>query len=180
MRMHLSEEQMIDLFDGVAPAEARAHAESCAECGKGLSALRSAFELAREADVPEPSPLYWQALRRNVQGRIAAPRRFVWGLGWRPLAAAAAVALAALSVVPGAGTPPSARRAAATPAWSPLPAEAQDAGLSVIKSAIESEQGDLGTLGQCPNYVNCIETLSESERQSVAAALREELGGRKS
>ena len=87
--------------------------------------------LARAADVPEPSPLYWESFRRQVGRRIVeeAPRRAVARVAAPAFATAAAASSSALLFVRG-GPRGSARAGAAPlPAWSALPPAEEDAGL---------------------------------------------------
>src|SRR6185295_17665420 len=88
---HLSDESVIDVATGEGRASDREHAAACADCAGRVQASRDALALLQRADVPEPSPLYWEALRSGVRQKIADDRRRVpaWAM-LVPLAAAAA------------------------------------------------------------------------------------------
>ena len=69
---HLSPEQFIDALDGTAAEPVREHAESCESCGTRLEELRALARMAESADVPEPSPLFWDHFSARVQAAVAA------------------------------------------------------------------------------------------------------------
>lgn len=176
---HLSEEVLVDLMDGTAPGEARAHAATCLECRARLEGVTSALEAAAAADVPEPAPLFWESFRRQVDSRILSEAR-----PWRrftvsPWLAAAAALLAALGLLlPTAPAPSAAPSAAvALPAWSPLPPADEDPGLEVLAAVVPPE--DLEPLAGCQGLGDCMAdaaALTEEERTALAEALRRELG----
>lgn len=179
---HLGEDALVDLMDGVASAEARGHAASCLHCRARLEQAASGLELAREADIPEPSPLFWQSFRGQVDVRIAsgdpAPvwKRFAAG-PW--LAAAAAVLVAVAVLLPRAPAPvPLAPPAAGLPAWSALPPADEDPGLDLL-AAVVPGSGGLGPLAECQGLGDCMTeaaALSEEETAVLTEALRRELG----
>ena len=55
---HLTPAQLVDLIEGVLPAERAAHLGACARCRQQADELRAVICEAREVDVPEPSPLF--------------------------------------------------------------------------------------------------------------------------
>ena len=63
MSMHLTDDKLMEVMEDAADADARAHVESCAACASRVREARDGHALAREAGVPEPSPLYWEAFR---------------------------------------------------------------------------------------------------------------------
>jgi hypothetical protein len=171
MKPHLTDEAIVDLALGEAAASERVHAEACAACAARAAEARAAFELARRAEVPEPSPLYWQALRSGVSRRIAAAEREPKHFGVRlPLAAAAAVLAVAVSLRsarPPARPEPPAR--AALPSWSALPLEEEDDGLRVLEGlALASGSLDWPADG-LDGY---LASLSEDESRELAEDLR--------
>jgi len=179
---HLGEDALIDLMDGVASADAREHAASCLHCRARLEQAVPGLELARQADVPEPSPLFWQSFRSQVDRRIAgrdpAPvwKRFAAG-PW--LAAAAAVLVAVALLLPRAPAPVSvAPSAPGLPAWSALPSADEDPGLDIL-AAVVPGAGGLGPLAECQGLGDCMTeaaALSEEETAVLTEALRRELG----
>jgi hypothetical protein len=137
--------------------------------------VRKAHEtlhLAAQADVPEPSPLYWESFRRQVGRRIAegphgASRHWWWLWG---LAAAAAVVVAALAVPSRSRMPPT------LPAWVAFP-EGDEASLSVLEGMAPSDEDLRPVLAdQC--VASEIAGLSEEDSRSLATALEGEWGGK--
>jgi hypothetical protein len=76
---HLRRDELVDLADltardtacSVQLSAAAAHAASCGACRDAVAALRDVLTAARSADVPEPSPLYWEYAARGVREAIA-------------------------------------------------------------------------------------------------------------
>lgn len=180
MRGHLTDEMLIDALDGAAgPLR---HARECDECRRRLDALREALEQAREAEVPEPSPVYWQAFRAQVGRRIGTgPRTGLRFAFWPVLAAAAAVLVAASGLVTGLRGPLSETGVAAVsaPAWSALPPESEDASVPVLEGALASLAED-SMVAECRNLTLCLAELTVEEQRSLAEAVRRDLAGRKS
>lgn len=88
---HLSDVEIVDFVeDGLAPARA-VHLEACDACRRRAQEARDALARAMEADVPEPSPLFWDSFSDRVREEIrgttpgaAAPwRQSVDGAGLR-------------------------------------------------------------------------------------------------
>jgi hypothetical protein len=90
MAKHLSAENLMDLVEGVGDGGARAHLASCSPCRSLLDEAVVGLAWAREAEVPEPSPLYWEAFRRQVGRRIVREVRTAWRWRLIPLLAASA------------------------------------------------------------------------------------------
>jgi hypothetical protein len=94
---HLTPAEMIDLLEGTLPEARRAHASECARCRDEATQTAVTFATVRAAEIPEPSPLYWDHFSLRVHNAIRqAPARAGWGrvIEWRgALAAAAAVML---------------------------------------------------------------------------------------
>lgn len=177
---HVSEEMLIDALDGA--AEPLRHARVCDDCGRRLEALREALGQAREAEVPEPSPLYWQAFRAQLGRRIGAGSRAGWRFAfWPALAAAAAVLVAATGLVTGLHGPLSETGVAAVsaPAWSALPPESEDDSVPVLEGALAS-LAEESMVAQCRNLTLCLAELTDEEQRSLAEAVRRDLAGRKS
>ena len=122
---HLSAEEFVDLIDDALPPPRRAHLESCAACRGEAGVLGVVLaRSAAAADVPEPSPLFWDHLSARVREGIEAPPARSWRdwAGWRGAAwtaGLASLALASLIIfetAPRAPLPESPRPAAATTA----------------------------------------------------------------
>ena len=67
--VHPTDAVLLDVLDGVAEGQARRHVAACAECAARVEEARQGLALARQADVPEPSPLYWEDFRSQVGRR---------------------------------------------------------------------------------------------------------------
>ena len=177
MRGHITDDQWIDVADGVASPEVRAHLEACAACRGTADEVRGGWTLAREADVPEPSPLYWDSFRRRVGQAIAAesasrPRWRFLPMGGALAAAAGLVLAFAIATRVPVPAPLSTAHAATLDAWSPLPADEDDDALPVLVAVSNSEYASDVT---CANVDACVLDLSDDEAQDVENALRKEL-----
>ena len=125
--MHLTPEEFVDIAESNRTADSMPHLATCAGCRDELAAIRAAMTSAADAEVPEPSPLYWNQLIARVNDAIdrdlASDR--TWWKAWTrprilvPLSAVAALAIVVL-LVPASrdfrGAPP---RAATAPANAP-------------------------------------------------------------
>lgn len=102
---HLKPDELTDIAEGARQEDAAPHLATCEECRRRLDDLRSMLAAASEADVPEPSPLFWEHLSARVRESIAAeePQSVVgilWSsLGWRVPLSVAAVAGVVLAAV---------------------------------------------------------------------------------
>lgn len=166
---HLSETELIDLLDGRADAERRAHADGCQACGARADALREAWALVEADEAPEPSPLFWEHLSarvgRAVRAEAEVERR--WPV-WR--AAFAAVPLLIVVV-------------AVAAVWQLRPAD----GPSRPRVTSASKSGDLGfgsgvTTAPAddvpsPQADAFASMADDDESWEVVAALSESLGG---
>jgi hypothetical protein len=176
MKPHLTDEAVLDLALGEAGPAQRAHAAECEACAARLDETRAALELARRAEVPEPSPLYWQALRSGVSRRIAEagsePRRFGVLV---PLAAAAGLVAVVLSLrsAPPPQPPPSETR---LPAWSALPLEEEDDSLRVLEG-LALASGEVGDWQAAEGLEGYLASLTDDESRVLADRLRQQAQG---
>ena len=171
MARHVTDETLLDVLEGTADAESRRHAEACAACAERVEEARGGRELAREAEVPEPSPLYWEAFRRTVGRRIeseSAGRSWRWA--WLPVAATAA---AVLLTVP--ALRPSFSPVPVLPAWSALPPADQDAGLAVLEG-LDIADADLSAVDGERDVIESLADLSDEESRAFQDALRNREG----
>jgi hypothetical protein len=183
MRGHVADEEWIDVLEGVAEPRLRSHVDACDTCRRTAAEMREGWALAGEADVPEPSPLYWDSFRERVSDAITeapAPRRarFGWALlGW-PLAAAASGVVALSVYTSGPHMPAAVPTAVPTlAAWSPLPPAADDEALPVL--AAVASASDLSDQN-CTGVSSCLIDLSEDESAGLTEALRAELSSGRS
>jgi hypothetical protein len=100
---HLTEHEFTDLLDGTLPPTRMHHLDSCAVCRNQADALQDAMSRLSEAEMPEPSPLFWQHFSANVRNALRgyAPARSRWFAGFQKPAmawgAAGAVAIVILA-----------------------------------------------------------------------------------
>jgi hypothetical protein len=97
---HLTDTEIVDLLDGRLEPGRRRHVDACLSCREQAEALRAVLRSARQDQVPEPSPLFWEHLSGRVADAIRAeplPARRTdgaWFPGWRLAAAVIVLALA--------------------------------------------------------------------------------------
>jgi len=170
MTRHLSDEQVPDLAEGLGSPAEREHVAACAACTARVEEVRGVLALARRAEVPEPSPLYWEALRRNVGRRIDDERRGPRP-AWLPaLAATAAVVVATIALT--VGRPPApAPSAPPLPAWSALPPAADDVSLEVLEGFATAD-GSLGAIDEGRGVGAFLAGLSDEDYRTLADSLR--------
>jgi anti-sigma-K factor RskA len=70
--MHLQPEEFVDLAEGTRADASAPHLKSCTECRQQLAQMRAMMAAAVVADVPEPSPLFWDHLSARVHDAVAA------------------------------------------------------------------------------------------------------------
>jgi hypothetical protein len=174
MRGHVTDDEVLDLAEGGGAEAARAHAEGCLTCSSRVGEARAALDVAVRADVPEPPPLYWETLRRDVGRRIAEDRRRPPRWAWlAPLAAAAAVGVIALST--GRPHAPPSGTATTLAAWSALPDAEEDPSLPVLEAVLEE---DPAAFDEAAGVAAFLASLSEDESRALADSLRRSgLGG---
>ena len=82
---HLTDVEFVDLVDGtLAPARAR-HLDACETCRASVSAFRETLSRAADAEIPEPSPLFWDHFSARVQEGVRAESVAPSGwFGWAP------------------------------------------------------------------------------------------------
>lgn len=170
MTRHVPDGSLADIAEGVGSEAERAHVRACGPCAARVEETRAALALARRADVPEPSPLYWDAMRRSVGRRIAEEPRRAPRWAWLGPVAAAAAAVAVFALATGRAPAPSASPAPALPAWSALPAAEDDPSLAVLEGLVMAE-GDLGDLGEGRGVGALLAELSDEDYRALVDSL---------
>ena len=173
MAKHLSDEKLMDLVEGAGEGEAREHLAACPACRARVEEAGHGLALARSADVPEPSALYWEAFRRQVGRRLVLEHRTSWRWRLIPLLAAAAAMIVVVPSIRGPRLNPTSR-AAVVPAWSALPPADDDPGLSVLAGFAASE-GELLPPREGREVTELLGDLTEEESLALADALRAQL-----
>jgi hypothetical protein len=179
MGTHLTDEMLMEALEGLGSPEARRHLDDCPECSGRLAHAGAGLELTRDAEVPEPPPLYWEVFRRQVSRRISeeAPARRALGFWLFPALAAAAAVLIAFGLFRAPGVTNGREAAVVTlPAWTALPPAEEDEGLEVLQ-AVAAEGGALDAALPAPSVDRALSDLSDEESQVLADALRRELAG---
>jgi hypothetical protein len=185
MVRHLGDGELLALALGESGAEPRAHVAECPLCRSRAAEAEEGLVWARRGqDVPEPSALFWESFRGQVEGRIAEEGAasggwWSWlGVRWLvPLVGGAA--LLAILLPRGRGPEPVVRgKEPALPAWSALPPDGEDLSLALLEGALSlpgdgsAEGVDLPALDGCPNMAECVAGLSEDESLALTDALR--------
>ncbi len=171
MAKHLSEERLLDVVEGAAAEDARAHVAACPACRRRVDEAALGLALAHEAEVPEPTPLYWEAFRRQVGRRILSEDRTSWRWRLVPLLAAAA---ALIVIVPSLKAPAGGSLAPVVPAWSALPPAEEDPGWVVLEGLAASDP-ELAPPREGRGVAELLGDLSEEESLALTDALRKKL-----
>jgi hypothetical protein len=110
---HLTPRELVEAVEGSLPAARRQHLDACGGCARAWHELAGAVLAVKgTADVPEPSPLFWDHFSARVRDAVAAepvsPRGAWWAAAWRPVTAAVLLAAALFLVIgpPGRSTAP--------------------------------------------------------------------------
>ena len=176
MKPHLTDEAVVDLATGAGEPLGRAHAATCAACAARVQEALEALDFARQAEVPEPSPLYWQALRNGVSRRIAEEGREKPRFGFLvPLAAAAGLVAVVFSLRAWQAPPPPLSQSQLE-AWSALPLEDEDDELSVLEG-VALASSDAGEWSDANGLEGYVASLSDDESRALAESLRQGQGG---
>ena len=193
MTMHLSSQEFVTALDKELTPARREHLEACASCQEQVAELRALTEeAAHDADVPEPSPLFWDHFQTRVLTAVQSeePARNSWWTNW--LDARTLVAIGAVVVAVAASSVLYMSRAVA-----PVPDTLADAGgveAGAVADAATSLDGDewefvasvMGTLegddihevlAPSPNAVDAaIESLTSDERDRLVKLLKAGMG----
>ena len=100
---HLTSDELIDAMERPLATDRQGHLDACDECQGRLASLSMALSNAKEAGVPEPSPLFWQHFSARVSTAIdqeaASGTRWPSWLRWQILVPLGAVALIILGLM---------------------------------------------------------------------------------
>jgi len=183
--MHLTPEELLDLAEGSRPLSSAPHLTACEVCRQQLDELRGVMA-ALDADVPEPSPLFWEHFSTRVRDAVAAesaPRwwsnagRWSWGL-----AAAMGVVVVAIAVALTVRTPPPVTHA--PPAIAEVPGgdvgsapAADDPSFSLLGDLAGGLDWDAAAeagISMAPDTVDtAVHDLNDGERTELRRLLRE-------
>jgi hypothetical protein len=77
--MHLNTGELVDIAEGTRSEATAPHLAGCEPCRVQLRELRAMMAAAKDVDVPEPSPLFWDHLSARINAAVAQesaePRR---------------------------------------------------------------------------------------------------------
>jgi hypothetical protein len=99
---HLTPDELIDAVEGMLVPERHAHLATCDVCQRELAGLSSVLSDAKQASIPDPSPLFWPHFSARVrtaidQDAIDAGSWPSW-LRWQVLAPLGAMAMIVLAL----------------------------------------------------------------------------------
>lgn len=196
---HFSESELLDAAEGRLAGDRQRHAGECVACARQVDDLRTVLARAVDAEVPEPSPLFWDHLSARVREEIAheAPTRWGWASGLRPWPVAATVAAVAIALLVMVGVfrstsnspiPGTDRRdvAVARPN-ADVPAEPDvetddvegDEAWAVVRAVADDvvwdDVTDAGISARPGSAERAVQTLTAAERTELAALIAEEL-----
>jgi hypothetical protein len=185
--MHLSPEEFVDAAEGTRLEASLPHLAECDRCRRELADLRRTMGVAVDADVPEPSPLFWEHLSTRVREAVAAesaPARSWLGTGrWSwSLAAAMGAVVVVIAVALTVRTPPPIPHAPAAIAEVPggdvgsAPA-ADDPSFSLLGDLAGGLDWDAAAeagISTAPGAVDtAVRDLNDGERTELQRLLRE-------
>jgi len=187
----LSPDELIDVADGVLPADRMAHVASCRSCRERARELTTTLAEIAGVEVPEPSPDFWLTLNRRVRVAIAEdqPAALGWRawFGRRAVVPVAGIALVLATIAVGLDRRPTARPpapVAQAPAAAPLDAAAvaaDDDALALVMAlagtlppADGNAEADALALAPLPDLGDVAAvTLTSDELEALEALLRE-------
>jgi hypothetical protein len=193
---HLTSEQLIDLAEGVSTESSTPHLQSCATCRKTLADLRTTLSAAASANVPEPSPLFWDhfsaRVHRAVEAEGAAGTSALGRWSWlraSPLwAGTFAAVVLALVIVTRGGRPVVRVLAPAGPTAADVvsPGDAvtliDDPSLSLVADLVADLDWDRASEAGLTTHVgvdnDAVTDLTDSERRVLNELLKGELAHR--
>jgi hypothetical protein len=196
--MHLTPEELIDFAERTREESSDPHVQSCEVCRHQLVVLRSAMFAATEAEVPEPSPLFWKHLSERVHEAVAAeglpqsPFQAWWSAkalpSWRGWAVAGVAAAVMISVYLTTARPPEppaglTEMAGVTSAVDAIPLPLVDAAddpslafVADLTSQLDMDAfDDAGWTSHFGGVDEAVVNLTDGERLELQRLLKEEL-----
>jgi hypothetical protein len=194
--MHLTSEELVDIAEGSRSEASAPHLAGCGPCRAQLTDLRAMMSVARDVDVPEPSPLFWDHLSSRVSAAVAAEAagtqltssrdlfRTLFGSRTLQVAVALAASLLVVVLVNGRPTAPAVVEApgvalAVDTAPDPLGVAADDDDSLTLVASLTDGQ-DLETVreaGLAPrgSAEHAVTHMSDGELRELRRLLKEEL-----
>jgi hypothetical protein len=195
MTTHLDEVELVDALDGRLTPALEGHLHACTGCTTRVQTLRDAVAgVQLTADVPEPSPLYWEHFSRRVHDAVRedAIRQQRTARWWRPvriaaLTAAALVAIALATVVLQQARQSDSREAPVIATQTPPEEPPQRGALdvdgdpdwalvrAVADDLYREDAPDAGIHARPGSADRVADEMSPAERQELARLLEDEL-----
>src|SRR4051812_47742255 len=194
--MHLAPEELIDLAEGARAEVTAPHLQSCDVCRQQIASLRGSMSAVVDAaNVPEPSPLFWDHLSQRVREAVAGEEaqgsrlagwreRIALPASWRSWAIAGIAAAVAISVyvtAPRTLRLPSGARDGGAAASVPLQpfGAADDPSLALFADLTEQMDSRVITEIGWSSHVGAVDevvaSLTNDERLELQRLLEEEL-----
>jgi hypothetical protein len=182
---HLTADELIDAMEGMLDPERQAHLAGCQHCRRQLDDLAAVLNEARQASVPEPSPLFWNHFSARVNEAIdAEPRRggAQW-LRWQvllPLGACAMLVLALVLSVP--KSTPQDNDVAIAALDTPVPPASDDNWGAIVAMVGELDLETASATGVIEPGIadQAVLTLTAEEQRELTRLLQAELARAKS
>ncbi|MGE0042978.1 MAG: hypothetical protein AB7H88_09010 [Vicinamibacterales bacterium] len=185
--MHLTPDEFVDAVEGALAPERQEHLDACHACREETARLAAILREASSADVPEPSPLFWDHFSARVSAAVeaeAAPSS-----GWLPawcrlpvLAPVASLALVVMALAVALPAPTPSPSSLAATAGDPLPfdeALADDGSWQLVTGVVATVDWDtVREAGLVPGPAamdRAVAALSESEQAELVRLLRAEI-----
>ena len=181
MKTHLTPQEFVDALDGrLSPARV-AHVRDCAGCRDEVAGLHATLGQARQVEISEPSPLFWDHFSARVrQATSELPARPPWAFGWRSLGAvASAVGVLVLALLINPAPVPNDTSTVSGGAQPVQELADEDGSLSLLVGlAAELDWSELSQVAAPAEGTAdaMIEELTPEQREVLARLLQEEIG----
>jgi hypothetical protein len=187
---HLSPDELIDAVEGTLDPARREHLATCEFCAREVANLASVLTEARQVDMPEPSPMFWDHFSARVRTAIDAEpmpaggwtslagRSFSEGRWFRlpvlaPIAALALLVVALMTALPRESGPTQPQVKVATEANDITPA---DDGWKLVADLVGDVDWDSAGVAVQPGLADqAALDLSAQEQQELGRLLKAEL-----
>lgn len=179
MIAHLGPADLVSALDGRHTEAQARHLEQCASCREGVAALRaSEAELRANANVPEPSPLFWDHFAARVRRATAeepVPAAAWWeGRGAALVAAGCAVGVIVAALVIRLPQVPNATEVSDTAGL--VRVQSDDARWDdVVQMAAQLSSEDVSGAAPITETAGLLADLTSEERQAFLRLLAAEM-----
>jgi hypothetical protein len=181
---HLTPDELIDALDAALAPARRAHLDTCDACRREATALHALLGDVRAAEVPEPSPLFWDHLSARIRTSVASERPPAAATRWfhwpvlAPIAGLALIVVALVATMPSDATvqPAAAVSTDVAPEEIVADGEVEWAVLADLVGEFDLDSVHEAGIDTGPGAADtAIMQLTPVERQELMRLLREEL-----